>query len=193
MVFRWWPLRRNLLRKEVLWETLYDYREWVNQLIDEWRKIDWIVCDWKRWLLNGFPLIPVQMCHFHQKQIITRYITKKPILPENIELKDIASYIWKLRKDTIKERLNSRSIRNSSFLKERNDKWWFKHSRTRSAHKSLKHNLPYLYTYKYIEDMPNTTNSLEWTFAHLKEKVWLHRWLRKQRKRKLIDDYLSRK
>jgi len=193
MVFRWWPIRRNLYRKEVKRETLKDYKEWIEKLIKEWRRIDGIVCDWKRWLLTGFPWIPVQMCHFHQKQIITRYITKKPILIENQELKDISSFIWKLRKETIKQWLYSWRDRNSKFLKERNDKWWFKHWRTRSAYKSLEHNLDYLYTYKEHKNMPNTTNSLDWTFAHMKQKIWLHRWLTKRRKRKLIDDYLSKK
>lgn len=98
MVFRWRPIKRNLYRKEVKRETLKEYKDWVKKLIDNWRIIEWIICDWKRWLLNGFPWIPVQMCHFHQRQIITRYITKRPKLEENIELKDISKFIWKLRK-----------------------------------------------------------------------------------------------
>lgn len=193
MVFRWRPIRKNLYWKEVSRETKKAYVEGIKKLQDDWREIIWIVCDWKRWLLNGFSWIPTQICHFHQRQIITRYITKKPILEENIELKDIASFIGKLSKNTLTERLNNRILRNSIFLKERNDKGWFKHWRTRSACKSLVHNLPYLYTYQDIKNMPNTTNSLDWTFAHMKEKIWLHRWLSKQRKMKLIDDYLSRK
>lgn len=193
MVFRWWPLRKNLYWKEVPRETKQDYVDWIDKLKNDWREIIGIVCDWKRWLLWWFDWIPMQMCHFHQKQIIRRYIMKTPILEENLELKDIASFVWKLSKDTLKQRLDSWKQRNSMFLKERNDKWWFKHWRTRSAHRSLEYNLPYLYMYKNIDDMPNTTNSLEWTFAHLKEKIWLHRWLTKQRKRKLIDDYLSKK
>lgn len=193
MVFRWWPLRRNLYRNEVPRENKQHYIDWIEKLKKDWRDIIGIVCDGKRWLLWHFEWIPMQMCHFHQQQIIRRYITKTPVLSENQELKDIARFIGKLRKDTIKQWLDSREERNIKFLKERNDKWEFKHWRTRSAHRSLKNNLPYLYTYKDIEDMPNTTNSLEWTFAHLKEKIWLHRWLRKWRKRKLIDDYLSKK
>jgi hypothetical protein len=193
MVFRWRPLRRNLYRKEVPRETKEYYLEWIEKLKNDWREIIGIVCDWKRWLLWWFDWIPTQMCHFHQKQIITRYITKKPILEENIELKDIASFVWKLRKDILKQWLDSWKERNAVFFKEKNENGWFKHLRTRSAYKSLAHNLPYLYTYKAIEYMPNTTNSLEWTFAHLKEKVRLHRWLKKRRKRKLIDDYLSKK
>jgi hypothetical protein len=193
MTFRWWPIRRNIYRKEVKWETLDDYKDWIKKLLNDWWIIEWIVCDWKRWLLWWFWDIPVQMCQFHQKQIITRYIKKRPILEENIELKDITHFIWKLREDTLKQRLDDRHDRNINFFKERNNKWWFKHKRTRSAYRSLAYNLPYLYTYKKHENMPNTTNSLDWTFAHLKQKIWLHRWLNKRRRKKLIDDYLSKK
>jgi hypothetical protein len=49
--------------------------------------------------------------------------------------------------------------------------------------------LQYLFTwYDYygLIDIPNTTNGLEWLFWHLKAKVSLHRWLKKERKIKLI-------
>jgi len=193
MVFRWRPLRRNLYRKEVPRETKEDYLAWIKKLKQDWREITGIVCDWKAWLLWWFGEIPTQMCHFHQRQIITRYIPRKAILPENKELRDISSFIWKLRKDTIKQWLDSREYRNSKFLREKNDSGEFMHWRTRSAHRSLQKNLPYLYTYKDVDNMPNTTNSLDWTFAHMKQKIWLHRWLSKRRKMKLIDDYLSKK
>jgi hypothetical protein len=34
-----------------------------------------------------FSDIPVQMCHFHQKQIITRYLTNNPKLQTSRELR----------------------------------------------------------------------------------------------------------
>jgi hypothetical protein len=65
----------------------------------------------------------------------------------------------------------------------------FVHKKTRSAYKSLKNNLKYLFTrydYYWIIDIPNTTNGLEWFFGHIKAKISLHRWLKKERKIKLI-------
>ena len=194
MVFRWYPLKRNIYWKEVKWETLGDYKWWVRRLQEEWWIIEAIVCDGKKWLLQWFSWIPVQMCQFHQRQIITRYITKRPKLEANKELKEIASMIGKLRKDTMIVRLDSWYQENEKFLKEKNDNWKAVHERTVKAYKSLKRNMDYLYVYKdyeWIIDIPNTTNSLDWTFSHLKQKVWLHRWTTKQRKLKLIDDYLS--
>jgi hypothetical protein len=49
--------------------------------------------------------------------------------------------------------------------------------------------LPYLfvsYNYFHTLSIPNTTNWLEWYFSHLKSKVRIHRWLKKERKIKLI-------
>jgi hypothetical protein len=63
------------------------------------------------------------------------------------------------------------------------------HNRTRSAYFSLKNNLQYLFVrYDNIWkiEIPNTTNWLEWVFGHIKAKVSLHRWLKKERKIKLI-------
>jgi hypothetical protein len=40
-------------------------------------------------LFSAFPGIPIQMCQFHQKQIITRYLTGSPKLQAGIELQKI--------------------------------------------------------------------------------------------------------
>jgi hypothetical protein len=191
MVFRSYDLKKNLLWKEVKWETLQAYKDGIDHLKDQWWIIKAIVCDGKKWLL--WLNIPVQMCIFHQKQIMKRYITQNPKLEANKELKDISSLIWLVRKITIQEWLEDRYRRYKNFLLEKNDSWNYVHTRTRKAYRSLKHNLPYLYTFsdfEWIIDIPKTTNSLESVFSHMKQKVWLHRWLRKDRKLKLIDEFL---
>jgi len=64
----------------------------------------------------------------------------------------------------------------------------------RSAYRSLKTNLPYLFTYlEYPDlDIPNTTNSLEGTFSNLKTKLRIHSGIKEWRKRKIIDEILSK-
>ena len=163
-------------------------------LQNQWRTIKAIVCDWKRWLLWGLN-IPVQMCIFHQKQIMRRYITKTPKLEANKELQDISWLIWTIRKATIHQWMEDRHNRYKSFLLEKNDGWNYVHTRTRKAYRSLKNNLQYLYTfsdYEWIIDIPKTTNSIESVFSHMKQKVWIHRWLKKHRKLRLIDEFLGK-
>lgn len=195
MTFRAYELRKDLYRKEVKRETKQAYLDWVKYLQAEWREILAIVCDWKKGLLWGFWDIPTQMCIFHQQQIIKRYITQKPKLEANIEFKEIASMIGKIKKKTLKIRIEDRYMRYKSFLDEKNSSKNRVHTRTRKAYRSLKTNLEYLYVFKEYEwkvEIPSTTNSLESVFWHMKQKVWLHRWLKKHRKLRLIDEFFGK-
>lgn len=174
-------------------ENNYSYKQWIKELQKQWWIIKAIVCDWRRWLLWWFWDIPTQMCQFHQKAILRRYITKNPILKANKELKSIWELLICTDKETFEYELKKYYLKYESFLKERklNKKWKLEyiHKRTRSAYFSLKRNLKYLFTwydYYWKLDIPNTTNALEWVFGHLKVKVSLHRWLKKERKIKLI-------
>ena len=195
MVFRSYELKKNLYWKEISRETKQAYIDGIKELQFQWWKIRAIVCDWKRWLLWWFREIPVQMCLFHQQQIIRRYITKNPKLKANIELKEITSILGKIKEENMKLLLEDWDRKYKDFLREKNESWKYVHDRTRKAYRSLKDNLRYCYTFKRYEgeiEIPSTTNSLESTFGHMKQKVWLHRWLKKQRKLKLIDYFLQK-
>lgn len=67
------------------------------------------------------------------------------------------------------------------------------HRRLRSARRSLKTNLPFLFTYKYYAELqiPNTTNSCDGSFAHWKQKLKIHRGLREDRRNKVINFLLN--
>ncbi len=61
------------------------------------------------------------------------------------------------------------------------------------AYRSLRRNLPYLFTYKNYSElkMPNTTNSLDGgVFSQLKKLTKIHQGIMKSLKSKLIDNYL---
>jgi hypothetical protein len=184
----------NILKaKIVVSEKVEDYKKWIEELEKEWWTIDAIVCDWKKGLLWWFSHIPTQMCNFHQSKIITKYLTKKPKLEANIKLRYLSKVLTNTDKESFTYWLNEWYEKYKDFLKERtyseNWKWQYTHRKTRSAYNSLKNNLKYLfirYDYIWTVKIPNTTNWLEWYFGHLKNKVSLHRWLKKERKIKLI-------
>lgn len=69
----------------------------------------------------------------------------------------------------------------------------FTHKRLRSAFRSLKTNLPYLFTYqKYPElKIPNTTNSLDGTFSYFKTLLRIHRGMSKKKRYKVICEILK--
>lgn len=193
MAFKDYESKKIINYKIVKNENNTDYKNWIKELQDKWWIIKAIVCDWRKWLLTGFPEIPTQMCNFHQVAIVRRYITKTPKLEANKALKSITELIVRTDKETFSYYLEQYWVTYKEFLNERiiwiNWKLHYIHKRTRSAYNSLRNNLQYLFTwYDYIwkVDMPNTTNWLEWVFGHLKTKVSLHRWLKKERKIKLI-------
>jgi len=71
------------------------------------------------------------------------------------------------------------------------NKWFYTHKRLRSVYRSLKTNLPYLFTYqKYPElNIPNTTNSLDGTFSNFKSLPRIHRGLKEREGIKLYVKY----
>jgi len=69
----------------------------------------------------------------------------------------------------------------------------YTHKRLRSAYRSLKTNLKWLFTwYDYYDlNIPNTTNAIEGHFSDLKNKLRNHNGLSKERKSKFIDEFLK--
>lgn len=193
MVFKNAQSKQILHHEIVAYETNAWYVNGIAHLVSQWRKITAIVCDGRRWLLGGFNNIPTQMCHFHQAAIVRRYITKNPKLEENRELKAIVKWLPRTEKVCFQEELTRWYEKHRVFVEEQSytESWktYYTHRRTRSAYLSLKRNMKYLFVYHdYLAtlDIPNTTNWIEAVFSHLKYKVTLHRWLRKDRKLKLI-------
>ena len=78
-------------------------------------------------------------------------------------------------------------------LNESTGKETFTHAKLVTAYKSLRTNLPYLFTYKNNKhlNMHNTTNSLDGgVFSPMKMLIKIHRGLNKSLKLKMVDDYL---
>lgn len=140
-------------------------------------------------LKRRFPETPIQLCHFHQAQTIRRYTTNNPKTACGRELKQLMQTIATHDEKSFIEALMNLYQRYETFLKERNENNQFVHRRLRSAFRSLKTNLPYLFTYKKYPELgiPNTTNSCDGSFAHWKQKVKIHRGLRKHRRNKMIN------
>lgn len=80
-----------------------------------------------------------------------------------------------LGKKRHKDYLNEKSI-------DENNKWRYTHARLRSAHYTLKQNLPFLFTYESVKYLPKTNNSLEGEFNHLKTKLRVHNGLKLENK-----------
>lgn len=198
MVFRSANLKRNLLWYEVENETNDLYRKGIQELINHGWIIQAIVADGKPGLRKLFPNIPFQLCQFHQFQIITRYISKKPKLEAGKELRklmfllketDTASFNRWIEKwyDKWKEFLSEKTINPIT------DKSCFTHQRLRQAYSSLRRNKDSLFTFERCLPnilVPNTTNSLDSYFGHLKAKLNVHRGASKETQLKIISSLI---
>jgi hypothetical protein len=198
MLFRDSIKKENLLKYYVKHETIKLYVEGIRELQKQGFLINGIVCDGKPGLLNAFEAeIPIQMCQFHQKQIIKRYLTSRPKLAASKDLWDIVDRLNTSNTDYFTSELKLWYEKWKDFYNERSKnletgKTFYTHKRLRSAYKSLLKNTPYLFTYKGVDiDFPNTTNGIDGLFADLKSKLRNHNGLNKPRKMKLIDKYLN--
>ena len=189
---------RILWRKFVRYETLADYREGIDWLEEHGFKIEGIVCDGLRGLFQILSKYRVQMCQYHQIQIVKRYLTMNPELSASIELLSLANQLTKTDKESFIGAFEAWCNRWDSFLKERTHdkrtgKSHYVHKPLRSAYLSIKRNMPYLWTwYDYAQmNIPNTNNSLEGLFTDLKTKLRNHAGLSKERRKKFIDEYFK--
>ena len=200
MVFRDIYEKENLFWMFVKYETIALYQEGINHLVEQGFEIQGITADGRRGIFKAFPGIPVQMCQFHQKQIVRRYLSLNPILEAGQDLARLTGLLHETDKPSFELWLNNWFIEWRDFLNEKTEnpitgRKQFTHRRLRSAYNSLKSNMNYLFTYQenFYPKMPNTCNSLDGTFSHLKDKIRIHRGLKLDRKKKLIEELLRKK
>jgi len=86
MVFKDSITGQILFKQYVKQETNKLYLFGIEEITRRGIKIQAIICDGRKGLLQLFEGIPIQMCNFHQVAIIRRYLTKKPKMQASKEL-----------------------------------------------------------------------------------------------------------
>lgn len=184
--------------KIVPYETNKYYHQGIKEIQSKGIHVHSIICDGRRGLLGSFGSIPTQMCHFHQIQIIIRYLTRNPKHYAGKELKTITLQLPYLNKEQFIQILDNWYMNYKDYINERSydenkTKSWYTHKRLRSAYHSLRRNMPYLFVYQETGNhyTPNTTNKLEGIFSHLKQSLRCHQGLNQTRKLKFIDNFFQ--
>jgi len=197
MVFKDSLTGKILLKKYVKNETNKLYFLGIEEIARRGITIQSIICDGRKGLLQLFEDIPVQMCNFHQVAIIRRYLTKKPKMQASIELWEHVLLMARTDKESFEGGLVEWYNKWNDFLDERKidakGKNRYIHKKLRSAYRSLKTNLPWLFTWYDNPDLklPNTTNAIDGHFSDLKNKLRNHNGLSTERKMKFIDEFLK--
>jgi hypothetical protein len=191
--------KENVYMKEIFSETPSAYQEARRELEAAGFVITAFVGDGRvatPWL---FADIPVQMCHFHQEQIVVRYTTRNPLLDAGKELLALVGTLSTNDGASFADAFRLWCRTWAEFLKEKTvdpktKRFSWTHKRLRQARDSIHMHLPYLYTFeKYPElNIPNTTNSLDGSFKKVKLAIGVHSGLPHARKLKLIRSLLSK-
>jgi hypothetical protein len=190
--------KENVYIREISSETTFAYQQTKDALTAQGLSFVAIVADGRSLVPWLFPGVPLQMCHFHQEQIVIRYLTLNPKLEAGVELLGLVKTLPATDEASFTDAFNLWSRTWSVFLKEKTlhpdtGRWSYTHKRLRQARDSITHHLPYLFTYqKYPAlNIPNTTNSLDGFFKKVKVAVGVHSGLTHVRKLKLITTLLS--
>lgn len=84
---------KDILKIKLVSENYFSYKNWVDRI--QFKRI-WKIkayCMTEKMIrYDDFEIFQTQMCNYHQVAIITRYITKRPRLEANKELRNIAVY-----------------------------------------------------------------------------------------------------
>ena len=188
-----------LYRKFVKNETNRDYLDGLRYIAERGTVIKAVVCDGHVGLLQAIGFCPVQMCQFHQFQIVRRLLTNNPHLPAGVELLALMRRMFSMRKEEFITAFDKWCDKWKEFLNERtlliSGKTTYTHRRLRTARRSIKTHLPWLYTCEEHPNMqiPNTTNLLEGFNSQLKRALHNHNGLNEANKKKFIDGFINTK
>ena len=195
LIFR--AQKKNLHWRFITSESLAEIEAGLTLLKQQGYQFQSITIDGRRGVIQLierlYPGLPIQLCQFHQVQIIRRYTTNSPKTACGKELKQLMKLLTQTTYEQFTNLFISFCVKYDDFLKERNEQGQFIHRRLRSAKRSLKTNLPYLFTYRNYPELaiPNTTNSCDGSFAHWKQKVKIHRGLKRERRNKMVNFLLN--
>ncbi len=141
-----------------------------------------------------FSGIPFQMCHFHMKQIVVRAVTLRPQTEAGQVILALVKTLGETTSDVFGRRLREFHVRYVDFLYERtthpDGSSSYTHEGVLTAYRALVHWYPYLFTYHSDRKIPNTTNTCDGHFSHIKDIVRIHRGLTRIFKQKVLDAIL---
>ncbi len=180
-------------------ERIGEYACCLNALGDLGRSVAAATIDGRkgvRQLLESRGIL-VQFCQFHQILTVKGYIPARAKTEAARALRSVAVRLTSMHSLQFITALGVWHILYGAFLAERTygtankRRWQYTHRRLRSAYASLRRNTPYLFTFEQYPALgiPNTTNHCDGLFAHIKERIGIHRGLNSDR-RKQMTDYL---
>jgi hypothetical protein len=180
-------------------ESVGDYEEGLKHLLRHGIKINGIVSDGLIGLRERMIDYHFQYCQFHQLLTILKYLTKNPKTEAGRSLLALTRQIFYMDKESFIGAFNEWQEQWHDFLKERSEPTKgkrlgeFKHKRLRSAWRSVRRNMPWLWTFYDYPDLgiPNTNNALERLNGIVKDLLRRHRGISLEKRKQLIATKLN--
>lgn len=177
-------------------ETNDDYALAIKTIKANGYTIKGVVIDGRKGLMPLLSEYRIQMCQFHMKQIIMRYLTKNPRIKASASLLMIINKLHKLTRAEFEQEYERWKTEYENTIKKRSTssatgKTRYTHKRLRSAMRSIDFFLPYLFTYQEpeCEKMPNTNNKIEGIFTDLKKNLNNHSGLSEENRKRFINGF----
>jgi len=195
VVFRDQKKKENLWWKFSDYETKLVYLEGKEYLEELGYKILSVTGDGFGGIKQAFSGIPYQMCQTHMKRLVIRGTTHHPKLEAGQVLLALIKTLHKTDKETFRRRFIHYHLKYTSFLNQKTINHEtglmdYTHRELRKASLSLTVFIPHLFTYEKDRSVPNTSNSLEGHFSHIKDIIGIHRGLSKPLKEKVLSSIL---
>lgn len=176
-------------------EKVSDYIEAIDSIESRGYEIKGIIIDGVKTLFKKLSAYKIQMCQFHMRQIVKRYLTNSPKLLASRALNEMMHKLTEYSEtDFQKEYLEWKTkwkdvLDKKSELK--NGRKRYRHQRLRSAMLSIDFYLPYLFTFqkKECDRMPNTNNKIEGTFTDLKKNLNNHSGMSEENRKRFISGF----
>jgi len=153
--------------KEIKTESIKEFKNGIMAIKKTNIGINSITIDGKRGYINNIKKllgnIPIQMCLFHQKAIIRRYITDNPQSKCGRDLKELMYLICKAEfHQEFIDRFYFLKEKYHYFLQQKNELGDYKFRNLRSSFRSIETNLPYLFTYSDFKSLKIPSTIINW-------------------------------
>ena len=193
-LFRDADQKENLWWKYVVHESTDGYSEGKLFLERLGYTILSVTFDGFKGNIKVFQGIPSQICLFHMKQMVIRGTTLNPQTEAGKVLLALSQTLTKISKELFTERIRKFHVLYTSFLNEKtthpDGSWSYTHEGVRGAYLSIVHWHDYLFTFHSNKNIPNTTNTCDGHFGHIKDILSIHRGMGLILKRKVLDAIL---
>jgi len=189
----------NFVRRETFGNYLYD----LTQIRRLGYTIVGVTSDWHGSIVSAVEYlfrgaIPHQRCLVHTQRRCESLLTKNPKTRAGTHLLQLVRDINQVTNHYEAKLWTNRLFywerdygyltkeRTYGWKEDRRRTWWYTHKNLRSAFRTLNNTTNHLFLYLDYKYLEKDTNGLESEFSHLKQKLNMHRGLKRYRKVKAI-------